>query len=73
VSAVRNIVEDVDRVPDTPKKFATHTPAHVEQVPDGQCPGLKIDVGPPQPANLTAPQPVEGQVPGMAVAAADGS
>jgi len=29
---VRNIVEDVDRVPDTPKKFATHTPAQVEQV-----------------------------------------
>jgi integrase len=29
---VRNIVEDVDRVPDTPKKFATHTPAQVERV-----------------------------------------
>lgn len=29
---VPNIVEDVDRVPDTPKKFATHTPAQVERV-----------------------------------------
>src|ERR1700694_5863917 len=29
---VRNIVEDVDRVPGKPKKFATYTPAQVEQV-----------------------------------------
>jgi integrase len=29
---VRNIVEDVDRVPGKPKKFATYTPAQVEHV-----------------------------------------
>jgi integrase len=29
---VRNIVEDVDRVPGKPTKFATYTPAQVEQV-----------------------------------------
>jgi integrase len=31
-TVMRNIVEDVDRVPGKPKKFATYTPAQVEQV-----------------------------------------
>ena len=31
-TVMRNIVEDVDRVPGKPKRFATHTPAQVEQV-----------------------------------------
>jgi len=31
-TVVRNIVEDVDRVPGKPKKFATYTPAQVECV-----------------------------------------